>query len=63
MLGLSMSISSSRKEPSNEREGGVSAATSLRGSELVPSVLGKLGEVGTLDGLGRKRVKEQRERR
>lgn len=60
MLGLSTSISSSRKEP---REGVISAATSLRGSELVPSVLGKLGEVGTLDGLGRKRVKEQRERR
>lgn len=31
--------------------GGSRSAPSLRGSEFVPSVLGKLGEVGTLDGL------------
>lgn len=34
--------------------GGSRSAPSLRGSEFVPSVLGKLGEVGTLDGLGGK---------
>lgn len=45
MLGQSMSICSSRKEPSDGRGGSLSAA-SLRGSEFVPSVLGKLGEVG-----------------
>lgn len=39
---------------------GSRSAPSLRGSEFVPSVLGKLGDVGILDGLGRKRVKEQK---